>query len=75
MSQFFRILIVLAGLWVILGLVKRFLAKRRSAAPKPPATNDDVVPCAHCGVYVPRAEAVHARGRNYCSQAHSEADS
>ncbi|OGI42047.1 MAG: hypothetical protein A2150_00085 [Candidatus Muproteobacteria bacterium RBG_16_64_11] len=74
MSQFLRILIVLAGLWLILGLVKRFLAKHRPAAPKP-AANDDVVPCAHCGVYVPRAEAVHPRGRDYCSQAHSEADS
>jgi len=75
MSQFFRILIVLAGLWVILGLVKRFLAKHRPAAPKPPAIIEDVVPCAHCGVYVPRAEAVQARGQSYCSRAHSEADS
>jgi uncharacterized protein len=76
MSQFLRILIVLVGLWVILGLVKRFLAKHRPAAPKPPPANEeDVVPCAHCGVYVPRAEAVHARGQSYCSRAHSEADS
>ncbi len=74
MSQFLRILIVLAGLWLILGLVKRFLAKRRPAAPKPAAANDDVVPCARCGVYVPRAEAVQAHGRSYCSRAHSEAD-
>ncbi len=75
MSQFLRILIVLVGLWVIVGLVKRFLAKHRPAAPKPVAVSDDVVPCARCGVYVPRAEVMHARGRSYCSRAHSEVDS
>jgi uncharacterized protein len=27
--------------------------------------------CAHCGVYFPSSEAVHAGGRDYCSPAHA----
>ena len=72
MSQFLRILIILVGLWLILGLVKRYLAKRRPTAKPAPPAQDDVVRCAHCGVYVPRAEAIHALGKTYCSRAHSE---
>ena len=26
--------------------------------------------CAHCHVYFPASEALHAGGRDYCSQAH-----
>jgi len=29
--------------------------------------------CAHCGVYVPEHEAVHAGGLSYCSEAHRRA--
>jgi len=75
MGQFLRILIVLVGLWLVLRLVKRYLAKRPPTAPGTPAANDDVVCCAHCGVYVPRAEAIHAHDKSYCTRAHSEADS
>jgi uncharacterized protein len=75
MGQFLRILIVLIGLWLVFRLVKRYLAKHRPTAPSPPAANDDVVPCAHCSVYVPRTEAIHAHGKTYCSRAHSEANS
>lgn len=73
MGQFFRILIILIGLWLILRLVKRFLTKHRPMSKPEPAAIDDVVPCARCGVYVPRAEAILAHGKSYCSQAHSEA--
>jgi uncharacterized protein len=27
--------------------------------------------CAHCGIYFPSSEAVHAGGHDYCSQAHA----
>lgn len=72
MGQFLRILIILIGLWLILRLVKRFIAKRQPKPDNAPAAQDDVVPCARCGVYVPRAEAIHANGTTYCSRAHSE---
>lgn len=72
MGQFLRILIILIGLWLILNLVKRFIAKHRPTPKSAPAAQDDVLPCAHCGVYVPRAEAIHANGKSYCSRTHSE---
>ncbi len=72
MGQFLRILIILIGLWLILRLVKHFLAKHRTTPKSTPIAHDDVVPCAHCGVYVPRTEAIHANGKTYCSDAHSE---
>ncbi len=31
---------------------------------------EDMVRCAHCGVHVPRREAVLARGETFCSQEH-----
>jgi uncharacterized protein len=30
----------------------------------------DVVECAHCGVHVPQAEAVHGKRGMYCSSGH-----
>lgn len=48
---------------------------RRAAppAPNPPAAVADMVACAHCGLHIPRGEAVHAKGNSYCSDAHRRA--
>lgn len=38
--------------------------------PAPPAVPQDMVECAHCGLHLPRGEAVDAAGRSYCSAEH-----
>ncbi|HEY9573441.1 MAG TPA: PP0621 family protein [Pusillimonas sp.] len=43
--------------------------KRRAAEKKPP---ESMVRCEHCGIHLPRSEAVMADGRIWCSQDHAK---
>ena len=38
-------------------------------------TTQDMVRCAHCGLFLPRQEALSQRGDWYCSEAHRQAGS
>ena len=63
------ILLVVAAVW----LVRRAL---RSPAPRQgmgqkPASADELVACAHCGMHLPRAEARPGAGGLYCSEEHA----
>jgi len=73
MGQFLRIALVLFGLWLVLRLIKRVLARRRSGPPSvpPPA---DMLRCDYCGMFVPRGDAVTAGSKVYCSDQHADAD-
>ena len=73
MGQFLRIAIVLFGLWLILGFIKRALARRRSDSPTPPPSAD-MLRCDYCGTFVPRSDAITASGKVYCSGTHADAD-
>lgn len=45
----------------------------RDAAPPPQRTSlgsEPMTSCAHCGLYFPASEAVHADGLDYCCPAH-----
>lgn len=46
--------------------------QRRAAASRSPsfATPQDMVECAHCGLHLPRSEAVEMAGRSYCGPEH-----
>jgi uncharacterized protein len=69
MGQFFRLVIILIGLWLVLTIIKRALGSRR----KPPSDKPAVVKmvaCAHCGVHIPESEAVHDGNKHYCSEGH-----
>jgi hypothetical protein len=73
MGQFLRIAIVLFGLWLILRLVKRALARRRPGSPAPPPPAD-MLRCDYCGMFVLRSDANRAGGKVYCSANHADAD-
>ena len=73
MGQFLRIAIVLLGVWLILRLIKRALARRRSDSPAPPPPAD-MLRCEYCGMFVPRSDANTACGKVYCSGTHADAD-
>ena len=48
-------------------------AFRESAPPPqrpPPGVSEAMTSCAHCGLYFPASEAVHADGLDYCCPAH-----
>ena len=70
----FRLIALLAIIWLVLGLVRRL---RSGPAQPPPAgrvASTHMVRCDRCGVYVPEGEAVHAGERVYCSSAHRDED-
>lgn len=57
-------------LWLLFG--------RTGRRDKPPRSTrrggaEDMVICAHCGVHLPRSEALAARSLHYCSAAHRDA--
>lgn len=66
MKYLLLILIVLAVLWLARA------SRRRSAPPRPqpPGRGEAMVACAHCGVHLPRSEALPGRGGLYCGEAH-----
>lgn len=72
MGTLFRIAILLIAVGVVLMLLKRAWHKRRP--PATPPAQADMLRCDHCGVFVPRSEAIAARGRHYCTSAHLDAD-
>jgi uncharacterized protein len=47
-----------------------------SSPPTPanaPATPDTIVACAHCGLHLPKADALPGRGGVFCGEAHRSA--
>lgn len=69
------VLAVLLLLWMLFGRSRRGdRADRRPPRSTPPtAQAEGMVACAHCGVHLPRSEAVLAGALAYCSRAHREA--
>ncbi|HVL07740.1 MAG TPA: PP0621 family protein [Burkholderiaceae bacterium] len=72
-----RLLLLVAVLLVVLWALQRGAQGRRRQArretPRADASGEAsraIVPCAHCGVHLPVAEAIEADGRMYCSHAH-----
>lgn len=69
------VLIVLLAAWWLYGRATR-LRDKQAQRPKPgdkaapPAAVQDMVACAHCGVHLPRDEAVLDGARSYCGQPH-----
>jgi len=62
---------------LFLGLIWLLWRHRSRAAERPPAESEKpeeaMVECAHCGVFLPRSEALAEAGRHYCSEAHRQA--
>ena len=68
-----RLLILALVVFLIYQLIRRWLDKPDS---EPPVSRQagDMVRCQHCGIFVPRDEALSANDRYYCSRAHLDAD-
>jgi uncharacterized protein len=75
------LLVVVGALWVMFGRSRRVGGGARAPKPAAPKTEDAkadagkapqaMLACAHCGVHLPQAEAVHdAAGVAFCSEAH-----
>lgn len=66
------LLVVVIVIYLFLRFSRRGAGGRASAASRSPVAGEDMIACAACGVYFPRAEAIVLDGRSYCCAAHGE---
>ncbi|GIX23070.1 MAG: hypothetical protein KatS3mg122_0301 [Caldimonas sp.] len=65
------LVVVMALVWVLRSGRRRDAGAAASRAAGPRARPQTMVDCAHCGLHLPRDEAITGDdGRHYCSAAH-----
>jgi uncharacterized protein len=69
-----KLLLLVIAAAVVYFLVSGY-TRKRSRADASVAAGESMVPCAHCGVNVPRSEALESAGRFFCSEEHRRAAS
>ena len=66
-----KLLLLIIAAIVIYILIKGVARKRAAGAGSAgAAAAESMVPCAQCGVNLPRSEALETQGRFYCSEEH-----
>lgn len=69
-----KIILVVLGLLLVYWILKSYRHRvDRGGDKTPPATAENMVQCARCGVHLPRSESITTRGRFYCSPEHQRA--
>ncbi|KCB22556.1 PP0621 family protein [Bordetella hinzii] len=68
---FFAILVVLTAWRLLNARGSRRDAPRKPAAPPAARAAEPMVRCAHCGIHLPRSEALLLNGRTWCGQEHA----
>lgn len=68
-----KILLLVAIVFVVMAIIRTY---QRSLS-RPPASGrspevEDMVKCAHCGVNLPRSEAIYSGGDFYCTPEHRQ---
>jgi uncharacterized protein len=67
LGKLLLIVLVFAGAW---WLLKKYQNSLTREAPPPAGAAEDMVRCAHCGVYLPRGESRLDSGEFFCSEEH-----
>lgn len=73
MKYLLVVIVVVVGLFLLLGRSRRRVdaAPPKPAPPAAPGAAAPMLACAHCGVHIPRADAVQdAAGRSFCTDEH-----
>ena len=68
-----KILLFLVVVFVLLWLLRGAISRRRPGPPGPTKAPQEMIACAHCGVHLPRDEALPGRGGVFCGDAHRKA--
>jgi uncharacterized protein len=78
MGSILKIIVLLFAVWLLSLIVRSSLRRIQrdvegKNAPRRQSTQvaQQMVPCARCGVHVPRADAVVRDGKEYCSPEHA----
>lgn len=69
-----KLLLLVALVWLVYSLLKKYSRSvdRDEQEPVVPASPEDMVRCAHCGVHLPRSEAILSRDEFFCCEAHRD---
>ncbi len=65
-----RLLLLLAALWILFLVIRQAVNRRLSARKgrlRPPV---DTVSCAHCGIHIPKKEALVRKNQYFCCEDH-----
>jgi uncharacterized protein len=74
LSMGLRTILFVLAIWGLYLIVRHLLRERKRLQAKPGKPKAvDSVQCAHCGLHLPREEAVQRGEQFYCSQAHLKA--
>jgi uncharacterized protein len=67
----FKILLLIAIAYVVWSLIRAYQRSLdHPSAPSGKQTVEDMVKCAHCGVNLPRSEAIYSGGEFFCTPEH-----
>ncbi len=69
----FRVVLLGVIVWLVISMMKRYKANNE-AVRKRVSTQEKVLKCSTCGVYVPENEAIRVGEKTYCSTEHQLAD-
>jgi len=69
----FRFLIIGLAAWLAIALIRRLYFKPRASTPRPLEQYVKTIACRHCGVHVPREQALKQGEHFYCSPQHRDA--
>ncbi len=67
-----RILLLAIVLWIAFRLIRRIIGPAKTERPKQ-VDYEDMVTCAHCGVHLPRSQAITESGKTFCNEQHARA--
>lgn len=68
-----KILLLIAIGFVVLGLIRAYQRSlNKPSAPAREQSVEDMVKCAHCGVNLPRSEAIYSGGEFFCTTEHKQ---
>lgn len=66
-----RFLVVLIAVIAVILIARRLWARPSPSRP-PRVTSSPMVRCAHCGLYLPKEDALENNGETFCSREHRD---
>ena len=66
MSRLLLLALVIIAVYLLIRAFRKQQAGQHASKPEA----QDMVSCKHCGVHLPKQEAIQAGGNYYCSEAH-----
>ncbi|MDX1497109.1 MAG: PP0621 family protein [Salinisphaeraceae bacterium] len=68
-----RLILIIVVAFVGYQLVRKLLSTSQQGQ-QSPKQYENMVSCSHCGLHLPKTEAIEKNGKPYCSEAHALAD-